>query len=60
MSITVRITKVYGNQTIYPVCKQAKLFAEIAGTSALTTRTIAHIKLLGYTVNVQASAPATL
>ncbi len=57
--ITVRITNVYGNQTIYPVCEKAKLFAGIAGTTTLTKATISQIKALGYEVWTE-TQPATL
>ena len=51
--ITVRITKNYGVEVIYPVCENAQVFAQIAGTRTLTKETIDKIKRLGYTVNVQ-------
>jgi len=51
-SITVKIKNVYGEDKIYPVSDQAKLFANIAGTKTLTDYTIAKIKELGYTINV--------
>jgi hypothetical protein len=51
-AITVKIRNVYGEDKIYPVSDQAKLFANIAGTKTLTDYTIAKIKELGYTINV--------
>jgi hypothetical protein len=54
MEITVRITNVYGQKTVYPVCETAKIFADIAGTKTLKPTTINSIKALGYTINVQA------
>jgi hypothetical protein len=51
--ILVEIKSVYGNEAIYPVCAQAKLFAEIANTKTLTTKTINTIKDLGFKVKVQ-------
>ena len=57
MSITIAIKNVYGNQTIYPVCEKAKIFAALAGTKTLTVQAIAQIKLLGYAITVQ---PQTL
>ena len=53
MNITVKITQNYGVEAIYPVCAAALTFARIAGTKTLTRETIAKIKNLGYTVNVQ-------
>jgi hypothetical protein len=53
MSITVQIRQIYGNETIYPICEKAKLFAAIAGTKTLTLQAIAQIKLLGYAIEIQ-------
>jgi hypothetical protein len=53
MNITVKITQNYGVEAIYPVCEAALTFARLAGTKTLTRSTIALIKRLGYTVNVQ-------
>lgn len=53
MGITVRIANNYGNRVVYPVCDRARLFAEVAGTTTLTDRTISLIKSLGYTIEVQ-------
>lgn len=54
MEITVRITSNYGARAVYPVCPTAQTFADIAGTKTLKPETLAKIKSLGYTVNVQA------
>jgi hypothetical protein len=48
--ITVNIEPQYGKWVYYPVCKDAKVFAEIAGTKTLTEQTLAHIRELGYEV----------
>ena len=53
MEITVRITNVYGNQTIYPVCEKALLLARLAGFKTLPSHTIETIKQLGYSINIQ-------
>lgn len=53
MGITVRIANNYGSRVVYPVCKCAHTFAELAGTTTLTDRTISLIKSLGYTIDVQ-------
>lgn len=53
MTITVRITSVYGQKTVYPVCETAQIFAGIAGTKTLKSTTINSIKALGYKVVVQ-------
>jgi hypothetical protein len=52
MEIIVRITSVYGQRTVYPVCETAKIFAEIAGTKTLKSTTINSIKALGYKIAV--------
>jgi hypothetical protein len=52
--IMVKITNNFGNEAIYPICDDARLFARIAGTKTLTRDTINLIKNLGYTINVQA------
>lgn len=53
MQILVRVTKNYGNKTVYPVCEYAKIFASIAGTTTLTDSTIEYIKSLGIIVYVE-------
>jgi hypothetical protein len=53
MEITVRITSIYGNQTIYPVCEKALLLARLAGFKTLPMHTIETIKQLGYSINIQ-------
>jgi hypothetical protein len=50
MNILVEIKTVYGEEKIYPMCQQAKLFAQIAGTKTLTRSVINHIKALGVEV----------
>ncbi len=51
--IIVQIKTVYGNEVIYPMCSDAKLFAELAGTKTLTKQAIYTIKNLGYIVTVE-------
>jgi hypothetical protein len=52
LTIQVRIVSQYGNERIFPVCDNAKLFADIAGDRTLTMANIQRIKKLGYTVEV--------
>ncbi len=52
MVIQVKIKNVYGNETIYPVCDKAKIFARMVGQKSLTMTEIQNIKALGYTVQV--------
>ena len=46
--ITVKAREVYDCFKVYPVCEQAKLFADIAGTKTLTPATCQLIERLGY------------
>lgn len=57
-SIIVRIKNVYGNELIYPVSREANLFAYIAGTKTLSPHDIERIKELGYEVKVEQGALA--
>ena len=50
--ITVKIKSVYGEEKVYPVCPDAKTFANLAGTRTLTLGTIEQIKRLGYKVEL--------
>ena len=52
MHIQVEIKNVYGNELIYPICSNAKTFANIANTNTLTFETIQLIKKLGYTIEI--------
>ena len=48
MDIFVQVKHVYGVQTVYPVCDQAKFFAALAGTKTLTSQAIKLIRQAGY------------
>ena len=50
MRITVKVKNVYGNDLVYPVCKDAQVFAQIAGSKTLTETTLKRIKDLGYQI----------
>jgi hypothetical protein len=52
MKIIISIREVYGVPKAYPVCDQAKVFARIAGTETLTSKTLALIAKLGYEVEL--------
>ena len=52
-TITVRVTTNYGNEAIYPVCKDARIFAEMLNRKTPTRRDLTSIKLLGYVVVVE-------
>lgn len=51
--IMVEVKTNYGSEMIYPVCDQAKTFANLCGTTTLTRTAIKLIKQLGYTVEVK-------
>jgi len=53
MTITIKIKQVYGNKVYYPICNQAKVFADIANTKTLTYATILKIKELGYEIKIE-------
>jgi len=48
--ITVRRTKVYGNEVIYPVCDTAINLTMLGDTKTITQRQIGIIKALGYKI----------
>ena len=52
-TVTVEIRNVYGNETIYPICEQAKLLAKLAGTKTITKDAVRVIKDLGYSITVK-------
>jgi hypothetical protein len=50
MDVFVEIKNVYGVQTVYPVCDQAKFFAALAGTKTLTAQAVKLIRQAGYSI----------
>jgi hypothetical protein len=50
MKLTVKVTKVYGNIVVYPMCEQSRIYAAIAGTKTLTPATLELIEQLGHEV----------
>lgn len=50
--IQVEIKNVYGNETVYPVCKHAKFLAAMAGTKTLTLEKLRFIKANGYEIEI--------
>ena len=52
MKVWVLVRMVFGNETVYPVCEKAKLFAKIAGTKTLCPTALSSIKALGYEIEV--------
>lgn len=53
MQITVEVRSIYGRDTVYPACADARRFADIAGSKTLTSQTLRLIRDLGYTIRVQ-------
>ena len=53
MEIMVRIKDVYGVPKVYPVSPNAKLFADIAGTTTLRVSDLKAIQMLGYRVLIE-------
>ena len=53
MTITVQIKSNYGTKAIYPACDTSKKLADLIGNKTFTDQSIAKIKALGYTINVQ-------
>ena len=49
-TIFVKTKNVYGKELIYPVCKQAELFAALAKTKTLSDHNLATITQLGYQI----------
>jgi len=52
MKIQVFIKNVYGNQLIYPKCKIAKSFSDIAKTKTLSIENLKTIASIGYDVQL--------
>ena len=48
MKIIIKKKNVYGDNKYYPICKDAKLFAEIAGTVTLTLDNLERIQDMGF------------
>lgn len=53
-SLVVRVETYWGQTMVYPVCPTSELFATIAGTKTLTSKTLNRIKQLGYSIVVEA------
>jgi hypothetical protein len=51
-TLTVQIKQVYGTEKIYPVSKEALIFAKMLHQTTLTREDIAQIKALGYEIAV--------
>lgn len=49
-TITILVTKNYGNLIAMPVCDQGKLFAKLAKSKSLTVESLQILKQLGYII----------
>lgn len=58
--IKVSVRNVYGNETVYPVCPQAKLLSQLAGTKTLTPEALRTISDLGYSIEIENTSTALL
>lgn len=56
MEITVRITKNYGQEAIYPANEKAEMFTSLLGKKTLSRSDISRIKDLGFNVSVAQEA----
>jgi len=52
-TIIVQIKNVYGEDRVYPICKNAQLFAKLARTKTLTRETLMTIHQLGFKVAIK-------
>jgi len=52
MKIQVFIKNVYGNQLVYPKCKIAKSFSDIAKTKTLSKEVLKSLTDIGYQVEL--------
>ena len=59
-NIVVQVKQVYGNDTVYPVCDRAKLFAELLGQKTLTFTDLRIIQKIGFAVTQQPTPTLTL
>lgn len=53
MELTIKSKDVYGRTLYYPACERSKLFAQLTSKTTLTPETLAIVKNLGYTINIQ-------
>jgi len=55
-TVTVRITKNYGNEAIYAVNETGQIFANLLGKKTLSRSDIDFMEQLGFAVEVEAPA----
>lgn len=57
-SIQIRVDRIYGKLTVYPVCERAKLIAQIAGTTTLTHQALCLAERLGFEITFSGESMA--
>lgn len=50
MQVVIEIKDVYGQKLAYPVCQNAKIFADLTGKKTLTSFALRQISRLGYDI----------
>lgn len=56
-TIDVELKILYGKRVYYPVCQNAIVFCNIAGTKTLTEDLLKQVNKLGFQVNIQFFVP---
>lgn len=56
-TIIVEKRSVYGNDLVYPVCRDAQRFADLTGQKTLGPRAIRLIRELGFTIDQKTPEP---
>jgi hypothetical protein len=55
-TITIKITRNYGVEAIYPICDTGFKILELTGRKTLLRKDIDTLKSLGYTINIQSQS----
>lgn len=53
MQILIEAKTVYGREVFYPVCVQARMFADVSGTKTLTRPQLQAITAAGHEVKIR-------
>ena len=53
MILTIEIKNVYGNNLIYPICDNAKIFTRLMGKKTFQNYELKEIEKLGYKIKVK-------
>jgi hypothetical protein len=60
MTIQIQIRNVYGNELVYPVCEQAKLFTKLLCVKTFNYHQIETLKQLGYSFEAVTVKPRNI